>query len=44
VTAELVVQTRGLVKRFGSAVTAVDGLDLPIAAIPALITWRRDIV
>jgi len=32
VTAELVVQTRGLVKRFGSAVTAVDGLDLSIAA------------
>ena len=31
-TAELVVQTRGLVKRFGSAVTAVDGLDLSIAA------------
>jgi ABC-type multidrug transport system ATPase subunit len=32
VTAELVVQTRGLVKRFSSAVTAVDGLDLSIAA------------
>jgi ABC-2 type transport system ATP-binding protein len=32
VTGELVVQTRGLVKRFGSAVTAVDGLDLSIAA------------
>jgi ABC-type multidrug transport system ATPase subunit len=32
VTAELVVQTRGLVKRFGAAVTAVDGLDLSIAA------------
>jgi ABC-type multidrug transport system ATPase subunit len=32
VTGELVVQTCGLVKRFGSAVTAVDGLDLSIAA------------
>jgi ABC-2 type transport system ATP-binding protein len=32
VTAELVVQTRGLVKRFGAAVTAVDGLDLSIVA------------
>jgi ABC-2 type transport system ATP-binding protein len=32
VTGELVVQARGLVKRFGSAVTAVDGLDLSIAA------------
>jgi ABC-type multidrug transport system ATPase subunit len=32
VTGELVVQTRGLVKRFGPAVTAVDGVDLAIAA------------
>lgn len=28
----LVVETRGLVKRFGGSVTAVDGLDLAIAA------------
>jgi len=31
-TGELVVRTCGLVKRFASAVTAVDGLDLSIAA------------
>ncbi len=29
---ELVVETRGLVKRFGASVTAVDGLDLAITA------------
>jgi ABC-type multidrug transport system ATPase subunit len=32
VAGELVVETRGLVKRFSASVTAVDGLDLAIAA------------
>jgi len=32
VAGELVVETRGLVKRFSASVTAVDGPDLAIAA------------